>query len=284
MFSHFQEKEIIRTFIAKGRAELSSKSGKAHGMKYGPGFIIQCLLLKMKSNSAYMHLRKRSILPLPSPSTIRRVLSSTPCTFGFNKLALESIKRQFDSQHLTDKSRKRWGTLIWDEVKLKKDVSFDKHLLEWRGLIDYRDGIKNKPHDGLADHALVLIFRTHDERWIQPIACFASQGATSPELLHGIITQAIISLYNHGAIVKATVSDGHACNMNAMERFGVDVKRTNDGTCKPSFAHPMDDSINIYHFVDAPHLLKCARNYMLLHRRVQVKAIFNNSTHRTIVG
>jgi len=224
----------------------------------------------MKSNKAYVHLRKRSILPLPSPSTIRELLSSTPCKFGFNELALESIKRQFEKQGLIPKSRKRWGTLIWDEIKLKKDVSFDKKLLEWRGVVDYGDGFTGTVPQGLADHALVLIFRTYDGRWIQPIACFASQGAAPAEVLQEIITQAIINLFNHGAIVKATVSDGHSCNKKAMEMFGVDVKTTLDGKCNSSFIHPLDPTITIYHFVDAPHLLKCTRNNMLSHRQVQV--------------
>ena len=80
----------------------------------------------------------------------------------------------------------------------------------------------------------------------------------------------MVTLHNHGAIVKATVSDGHVCNKQAMEMFGIDVKKTLDGTCQCSFAHPMDTSINVYHFVDAPHMLKCARNYMLINRKVQV--------------
>lgn len=261
---------MIRTFIAKGRAELNCKTGRAHSMRYGPGFLLQCLLLKMKSNSAYRHLSKRSILPLPSPSTIRKLLSSTPCKFGYNDIALDTIKRHFESLNVSVKSRKRWGTLIWDEVTLKKDLSFDKHLLEWKGLTDFGEGISSPVPDGLADHALVFIFRPHDGRWIQPIACFASQGASSGPVLHEIITQAMIILANHGAIVKATVSDGHACNKKAMEMFGVDVKQTKDGSCQSYFPHPLDETINVYHFVDAPHLLKCARNFMLIHRQVQV--------------
>ena len=122
---------MIRTFIAKGRAELTSKTERAHSMRNGPGFLLQCLLLKMKSSSAYRHLSKMNILPLPSSSTIRSLLSSTPCKFGYNEIALETIKRHFERLNLSPQSRKRWGNLIWDEVTLKKDLSFDKHLLEW---------------------------------------------------------------------------------------------------------------------------------------------------------
>ncbi|KZR98646.1 Uncharacterized protein APZ42_005837 [Daphnia magna] len=81
-------------------------------MRYGPGFLLECLLLKMKSTSEYKHLRNRSILPLPHPNTIRKLLSSTPSKFGYNEIALDSIKREFDRQQLSEKSRRRWGTLI----------------------------------------------------------------------------------------------------------------------------------------------------------------------------
>ena len=40
--------------------------------------------------------------------------------------------------------------------------------------------------------------------------------------------------------------------------------------CKPYFNHPIDPSINIYYFVDVPHLLKCVRNQVLNHPSVQV--------------
>ncbi|KAK4013522.1 hypothetical protein OUZ56_026076 [Daphnia magna] len=105
-----QEQDVIRTLMAKGRTQLTSDSGKAYSMRYDPGFLLQCLLLKMKSTSAYKHLRNRSILP--HPDTIRKLLSSTPCKFGYNESALDSIKREFDRQQLSEKSRRRWGTLI----------------------------------------------------------------------------------------------------------------------------------------------------------------------------
>ena len=54
-------------------------------------FKIRCVMLKMKSNEAYVHLRANGLLPLPSLSTIRRILSSSECKFGFNTLQLGSI-------------------------------------------------------------------------------------------------------------------------------------------------------------------------------------------------
>ena len=56
-----QEQVIIKTFIQKGKAELAAKTGRAHAMKYDGGFVMQCLLMKMKSSTTYAHIRKNNI-------------------------------------------------------------------------------------------------------------------------------------------------------------------------------------------------------------------------------
>jgi len=238
-------------------------------MRYDDGFLMQCMLLKMKSNAAYIHLRYRKILPLPHPDRIRQMLSSTSCRFGFNEVALDAIKNELANRP----PEKRWGTLIWDEMKIKRDISWNKSLLEWRGRVDYGDGMTIPIPDGIADHVLVLMFRPYTGRWIQPIACFASKGAASGEILHEIVTQAIVTLYNHNAIVKSTVSDGASPNYKAMRYFGIDGRAPKSEDTKSYFEHPLSTPINqikVYHFVDPPHLLKCVRNHVLNHKVVQV--------------
>lgn len=252
-------------FIKKGQAELSSPNGRGKSMRYDDGFLMQCMLLKMKSNAAYNHLRNRKILPLPHPDRIRTMLSSTSCRFGFNEVALDAIKNELENLP----PEKRWGTLIWDEMKIKRDVSWNKSLLEWRGRVDFGDGIMTPIPDGIADHVLVLMFRPYTGRWIQPIACFASKGAASGEILHEIVSQAIITLFNNNAIVKSTVSDGASPNYKAMRYFGIDGRGGAEDT-KSFFLHPLDDQIKVFHFVDPPHLLKCVRNHVFTHKLVQV--------------
>jgi len=145
---------IIKTFIQKGKAELAAaKSDRAHSVKYDGGFLMQCLLLKLKSSTTYIHIRKNNILPLPSISTIRRRLSSSDCKFGFNELAMENIKKELDNLPPAD----RWGTLMWDEISLKKDVTWHYTKLEWHNIVDFGDGIESAVKDGIATHALVLI-------------------------------------------------------------------------------------------------------------------------------
>nr|CAH0098454.1 unnamed protein product [Daphnia galeata] len=180
---HLSPQVIVREFINKGKAVLKGKSTRAHGMRYDDAFVMQCLLLKMKSNRAYRYILEEGMLALPSVSTIRRVLSSSDCVFGFNSLALESIKKALHGLPVAE----RWGSLMWDEIKIKKDLTWNSKNLEWHGVVDFGRELKSKIQDGIADHALVFMFRPYKHSWIQPIACFATKGAASGKVLFELI-------------------------------------------------------------------------------------------------
>ena len=264
-----QEQVIIKTFIQKGKAELAAKTGRAHAIKYDGGFVMQCLLMKMKSSTTYAHIRKNNILPLPSASTIRRRLSSSDCKFGFNELALENIKKAMANLPFAD----RLGSLMWDEISLKKDLTWHSTKLEWHGVVDFGDDIEAAVKDGVATHALVLMFRPYKRNWVQPIACFASKNAASATILHEVIAKAIVLLCNNNAIVKNLVCDGCTSNKAAMSLFGICgrvSKKTVEKNNSYLITHPLDPKIKIYWLFDTPHLLKCTRNHILKHKVVQV--------------
>jgi hypothetical protein len=80
-------------------------------MRYEAVFLLEALMLKMKSNAAFKHLRNNKILPLPSASTIRKLISSSNCHFGFNELALENIEIALKEFGKDDPAR--YGCLMW---------------------------------------------------------------------------------------------------------------------------------------------------------------------------
>ncbi len=57
-------------------------------MRYEHAFKMRCVIFKMKINEGYVHVRANGLLPLPNLATIRRILSSSECKFGFNTLGL----------------------------------------------------------------------------------------------------------------------------------------------------------------------------------------------------
>ena len=202
------------------------------------------------------------------------MLSSSKCKFGFNELALESIQREMKRiENWKENPQKRWGSLMWDEISLRKDVKWHSKLLEWHGIVDVGPDIQTPVQNGIATHCLVLMFRPYQSNWVQPIACFATLHAASGALLHEIVSKAIVLLHNNAAIVTNTVCDGATSNKNAMTLFGVSGEKPS-ADCTVSFTHPMDDSIQIFWLIDVPHLLKCTRNQLFTHIKVQVRYSF----------
>jgi len=241
-------------------------------MRYDDSFFMQCLVLKMKSNKAFRHIESEGLLPVPSASTIRKGISSSNSSFGFNDLALQHINKALAGLP----GAARWGSLIWDEIKIKKDLTWDSAKLEWHGKVNFGDDIITKVENDLADHVLVFMFRPYKHSWVQPFACFATKGAASGEMLHELVIKAICALNTHSAIVKNCVSDGCQTNKSVMKLLkiqGTNVKATKtrkEAPCQHFFLHPLDEQIKIYFFVDVPHLIKCVRNNIFIHKRVQV--------------
>lgn len=247
--------------IAKGAIDFS-KDIHGKGMRYEHAFLMQCVLLKMKSNKAYIHIRANLLLPLPSPSTIRRLLSSSECRFGFNELALEHIALALKDLPL----KLRLCCLMWDEIMITKDLRFDTRTLKWKGIIDYAGETTIMVPNGLADHVLVFVVRPLHGRWIQPFAWFGTKGAAPGVILVELLVKAMSVLYSKGSVVATCVSDGCSTNKAVTKQFGI----TGRAGVKTSISHPMDPTRNIYFFNDVPHLMKCTRNHMYTHKIVQV--------------
>jgi hypothetical protein len=108
----------VKMFIAKGAIDPQRDRHKKT-MRYEHSFLIQCVILKMKSNNCYVHIRANGLLPLPSSSTIRRLLSSSECRFGWNSLALEHILQEFKEKE----EHERFALIMWDEIAITKRPS-----------------------------------------------------------------------------------------------------------------------------------------------------------------
>jgi hypothetical protein len=258
---------VVRMFLRKGAID-PKKEKAGHGMRYESVYLIHCVLFKMKSNRAYKFLRNMQLLPLPGLSTIRRLLSSADCIFGFNDLALESMFEAFKGKA----THERWGGVMIDEMANGKGLDFDTRTLTWKGIVDYGGELSIMVPNGLADHILVFVFRPYLANWIQPFAWFGTKGAASGTILVELLVKAFSCLHKHGAIAKHAVFDGNQTNKSLMKQFGISGRE--NGT---SFVeHPLEQGSKIHFMVDVPHLLKVVRNNMETHRCVQVFLIYNS--------
>lgn len=263
-FNIIKERLVVRMIIDK------SNCGEGKGMRYDAEWLMECLLMKIKSTRAYKHLRTNCLLPLPCPDTIRRLLSSMPCNFGFNEEALLSIKRQLEGLDLN----LRRGSLVWDEMSLTKHVKYDAQKMHFEGFIDYGpEGIEDRNVDfteQMADHALVFIFRPYRSSWIQPIAVFAIKGAAPGHVISRLATKAIVALEAVSARVTSVTCDGAQTNKTAWADFGIRGSPDEDGNISCSIEHPTSTELGekIWFLQDVPHLFKCVRNFIFTRQRM----------------
>ncbi|KAM7298982.1 uncharacterized protein LOC121833835 [Ixodes scapularis] len=89
------------------------------GMNYEKEWILECVLLRMRSPKLYKHLRRHKILVLPSRTCMQRYVRNFKSGFGFNDsvfkaLALKTPKTDICTRH---------GGIVFDELKLSEALS-----------------------------------------------------------------------------------------------------------------------------------------------------------------
>lgn len=268
-------------------------------MRYEAEWLLECLLLRVKSKAAYKHIRDSGMLPLPSLETLRKLIGGLSCHFGFNDMALEAIGKAFANMPEKD----RLGSLSFDEIAIMEEITFNEKDFCFDGFVNCPEyGLdkddddecesdedddeveeiiieegnvsseteassdNKKPIDATenpaANHALVLMFRPlkEDLTWVQPLAVFPSRNAASGELLHRILIKAIMTLQHYGANVTSVVCDGAQTNKTVWRKCGIGI--FGDKVVN-KMSHPGDPDKDIHFMSDPPHIFKCIRNQML---------------------
>lgn len=168
-------------------------------MRYKAEWLLECLLLRIKSPSAYQHLIKTELIPVPSAETLRNLIGGMSCHFGFNSHALHTIKERLkdasDSEKLV--------VLCFDEIALLEELGFNVASLAFDGFVRLSDDpLENRPTtdedeenfddevlkkgvtiESLADHALVFFCRSLLLNFVAPFGVFASRSAASGIIL-----------------------------------------------------------------------------------------------------
>lgn len=83
----------------------------------------------MKSPKGYRHIQKHNLLLLPSISLLYQLLHVLKCEYGINKHA---IKSEFEGLN----EDKRFGILIFDDIKLREGTRFKKSNLKLDGFVN----------------------------------------------------------------------------------------------------------------------------------------------------
>ena len=254
-----------------------AKCKSVNSMRYEAEWLLECLLLNIKSSKTYNHLRAVNLVPLPHPVTLRRLLSGVSAEFGFSDFALKMIEQNLSGKDLSQ----RLGVITLDELKTTEEITYNAQNHRYDGLVhlelepifcfdENNDSESSNVFDNeqVADHGLVFVYRSLLDNWVQPIGVFASKGGASGDKLFKLLVTACIRLEEHGGRVIAVVNDGAQTNKAMWKLAGINISA--DNSVRSSMPHPTVPEHDIYFLLDPPHAWKCIRNQIYNHGITQV--------------
>ena len=212
-------------FFWQQQNELRKKGG-GRNARYHPMIIRYCLSLLMKSRSAYEELRNSGVLILPSTRTLRDYKKLIKPKCGFSKEVIADLKTVTNNYFDVE----RYVVLLFDEMKIKSNLVFDKLTGEVKdyldlGCVETDFSTLGNEHDDLSTHALVFYFRGVMADLKYAVAYFATYGIISIQLM-GLFWMAVSILEDNCNLwVIAATSNGASPNRKfyQMHRAGIEL-------------------------------------------------------------
>lgn len=196
--------------------------------------IVNAITLRAISHKAYIYLRNRLEMPLPSISTLKRWCKKIDVSEGILWPIINFMKMKGDTMTEAEK----FTVLCFDEMNIDSRICYDSS----------KDKILG-PHSNVQ----VVMAKGLVKYWKQPLYYDFDQQMTK-ELLFEIIAK----LEEIGFKVLSIVSDLGGKNIRLWNQLNITPT-------KSSFFNPNDASRNIWVFADFPHLIKLLRNHILDH-------------------
>ncbi|SMN01866.1 hypothetical protein SPONN_135 [uncultured Candidatus Thioglobus sp.] len=229
-------------------------------MRWHPLIIKWCLNLKLISSGAYHALRSTGFVKLPSERTLRDYTHYFKHHLGFQKEVLVQLTEEV--KDLEDP--RRYVSVVFDEMKVKQDLVYDKHSGHIVGFISLgsindelaklENGCVNDVEQPpIAKQLLVFMVRGLFSHLTFPYMHFGSRGVTGA-ILYPIVWEVIEQLESIGLKVMCITSDGASPN----RKF---FKLNNRGKFAHKTTNPFaSDNREIFFISDPPHLVKTVRN------------------------
>ena len=211
IFSNAKDVTPFMKLFWQQQQELMKTGGT--NVRYHPMIIRYCLSLAAKSNSAYEELRNSGVLVLPSTHTLRDYKNVIKPQTGFSRQVIEDLinttSSYFDVQ--------RYIVLLFDEMKVKANLVFDKYTGELKGYLDLgcvEDDLSTlgREADCLATHALAFHLRGVVTNLKYSLAYFSTDGVIALQLMALFWEAVAILEYRCNLWVVAATSDGASPN------------------------------------------------------------------------
>ncbi|KAM7281357.1 uncharacterized protein ISCGN_006283 [Ixodes scapularis] len=223
------------------------------GMTYDDEWIVECIMMRMRSPKLYEHLRKEKVMILPGRTCLKKYLQRFEGGFGLNPKVYAALAEK--TKDMDDFSCH--GGLVIDELKLSEhlDVKSNGGI---EGFVDLGEQSPSDQKGILADHGMVVLFQPFTGNWTQILGVFAARGNVKAPTLAKIIIETTILAEQAGLVVDTVTCDGASWNRSMWRHFGVQVSA--DGRIKNSTRHPVDPTRQLFFISDFPHLIKNVRN------------------------
>lgn len=251
-------------FEQQQKAMMSNK----HARRWHPHFVEFCLSIHAKSSSVYNELRKSEknpdgILYLPHERTLRDYRNHFKPAAGFvleNIEVLKSIVKSYEGAA-------RYVVLVFDEMKIKGRLVFDKHsgkLIGFTSLGDPDLDFSTFEELEVASHVLAFMVRGVQTTLKFMLVYFLTQTVVSYQLVPIYWRAVGILELNCGLHVVGTVSDGMSANRKFFRvHKHISGEQEKEGTqgmeCVNKTMNLYAPQRNIWFFADAPHLMKTTR-------------------------
>ena len=231
-------------------------------IKWHPLIIRWCLALKLSSSAAYRTMRDTGFISLPSERTLRDYTHIFQSKTGIQPEVNDQLAKEANLDGLED--HQKYICVIFDEVKLKEGLVFNKHTGQIIGFTDLGD-INNKIADlersidkppEIAKSMLVFMIRGLVTKLSFPYAQFTCNGLDARKL-YPIVWDVVRNLEMVGFKVLALTADGNSANRAFFKMHQKSSKRETVYKVQNQYA---DEERYIYFISDPPHLLKTTRN------------------------
>ena len=235
--------------------QLFTRSSK--GCRYHPMIIRFCLSLASKSKSAYEERRHSNILILPSTRTLVDCKNLIKPDTAFRKEIIDNL-----CEITKDYSNvERYIVLLFDEMKIRSNLVFNKHTEELTDLGDPQinyNMLEDEPK--LATYVLCFYLRGIATNLKYSFAHSATSGATATQMFPLFWEAVSLLQINCNLWVIAATSDGASSNRKLFRMLGGELKR---GKVVYKTRNIVAPERWIYLFSDVPHLIKTCRNSLL---------------------
>ncbi|KAJ8710271.1 hypothetical protein PYW07_009637 [Mythimna separata] len=206
---------------------------KARGRRFSDEEKLIAMAIMKQSPKCYRFLQR--IFILPSKYTLNKMISKLNIEAGINSQIFEAVKKEVN----TWDEKKKYCSILFDEVALEAALSYDKHKDIINGFVEL-----NKKTNDFADHALVFMLRGVVHKWQQPLAFYFSVGNTGLKPLALVCDQGTA----FQAALKSLQEDTRRLQIIAGENI--------DGVIVIN-----GQKLSVIH--DPPHLIKGLRNNFL---------------------